>query len=81
MFLDVHYLCILTQQKTLLFIDNYYDLDNHGKFVWLPDPNDPKVQRGYFVCNDDGNVVSEERNLTDAYEKLDDLNEEGWKYE
>ena len=63
---------------TLLSEDNeeiVYALDNDGKFVWLPDPNDTKVQRGYFVC-DDGNVVSEEKNLTDAYEKLDDLNEE-----
>jgi len=56
-----------------------YALDNDGKLVCLPDSNDTKVQKGYFVC-DDGNVVSEERNLTDAYEKLDDLNEEDWEY-
>ena len=58
-----------------------YALDDAGKLVWLPNPDDPKVQRGYFVFDDDGNLISEEKNQSDAYEKLDDLNDERWKYE
>ena len=57
-----------------------YALDDAGKLVWLPDPDDPKFQRGYFVF-DDENLISEEKSQNDAYEKLDDLNDEGWKYE
>jgi hypothetical protein len=57
-----------------------YALDNDGKLVWLPDPDDPKVQRGYFIFDDDGNLISEEKTQEDASGKLDDLNDEGWKY-
>ena len=53
-----------------------YALDNQGEFVWLPNPNDPKVARGFFVCDDDGNVISEEDSLGDAMDKLDDLNDD-----
>jgi hypothetical protein len=52
-----------------------YALDNDGKFVWLPNPNDPKVQRGVFVCDDDGNVLSEEKSIEDAFRKLADLDD------
>lgn len=60
-----------------------YGLDNHGKFVWLPDPENPKVSRGFFVCDDDGNVLSEEKSIEDARNKLDDFNDEDqqWKYD
>jgi hypothetical protein len=59
-----------------------YALDDDGKFVWLPDPDDPKVARGMFVCDDDGNVISEERSISDAFDKLDELNDdnENWKF-
>ena len=53
-----------------------YVLDNKGKFVWLPDPDDPKVQRGIFVCDDNGNVLSEERSLEDAMQRLEDLDDD-----
>lgn len=46
-----------------------YGLDNDGKFVWLPDPSSPKVRRGVFVFDDDGNVISEETSVQDALEK------------
>ena len=59
-----------------------YGLDNKGEFVWLPNPDDPKVCRGTFVCDDDGNLISEEKNSEDAFQKLDDLDDdsENWKY-
>lgn len=59
-----------------------YGLDNNGEFVWLPNPDDPKVARGWFVCDDDGNVISEEKSEEDAMRKLDDFNDdsEKWKY-
>ncbi len=38
-----------------------YGLDNNNQFVWLPNPDDPKVARGWYVCDDDGNVISEEK--------------------
>ncbi|MBL9159076.1 MAG: hypothetical protein JNJ70_16470 [Verrucomicrobiales bacterium] len=50
-----------------------YALDDHGQFVWLPDPDDPKVQRGIFVCDDDGNVLSEEKNIENVLRKLSEL--------
>lgn len=53
-----------------------YALDNDGKFVWLPNPDDPKVRRGVFVCDDDGNVLSEEKSIEDALRKLADLDDE-----
>ena len=56
-----------------------YALDDEGKFVWLPDPDDPKVQRGFFVCDDDGNVISEERSVDDVLRKLGELNDDGDK--
>jgi hypothetical protein len=48
----------------------------------LPDPDDPKVARGIFVCDDDGNVISEERSVSDALDRLDELNDEdeNWKF-
>ncbi len=60
-----------------------YALDDEGKFVWLPDPDDPKVARGFFVCDDDWNLISEEDTIDDAKDKLDDLNDESqkWKFE
>ena len=60
-----------------------YGLDNHGKFVWLPDPESPKVSRGYFVCDDEGNVLSKEQSIENARKKLDDFNDESeqWKYD
>ena len=58
-----------------------YGLDDSGEFVWLPKPDDPKVARGWFVCDDDGRVISEESSLDDAFRKLDDLDDdsERWK--
>jgi hypothetical protein len=53
-----------------------YALDNEGKFVWIPDPNDSKVARGFFVCDDDGNVISEEKSITAALDKLQGHDEE-----
>jgi len=53
-----------------------YALDNEGKFVWLPYPDDPKVQRGFFVCDDDGNVLSEEKSVEDALRKLEDMDDD-----
>lgn len=52
-----------------------YALDDAGKFVWLPDPHDPKVARGVFVCDDNGDVISEERSIAEALDKLQDLND------
>ena len=59
-----------------------YGLDNKDEFVWLPNPDDPKVARGWFVCDDDGNVISEEKNIEDARRKLDEFNDdsENWKF-
>ncbi len=59
-----------------------YGLDNNEEFVWLPNPEDPKVARGWFVCDDDGNVISEEKNAEDARRKLDEFNDdsENWKF-
>ena len=69
----------VTNKDGLTFV---YGLDNNDEFVWLPNPDDPKVARGWFVCDDNGNVISEEKNIEDALEKLDDLNDdsENWKY-
>lgn len=53
-----------------------YALDDDGKFVWLQDPNDPKFQRGMFVCDDDGNVISEEHSIEDVLNKLQELDRE-----
>lgn len=53
-----------------------YALDNEGKFVWIPDPNDSKVARGVFVCDDDGNVISAEKSIADALGILQELDEE-----
>jgi hypothetical protein len=53
-----------------------YALDDDGKFVWLSDPDDPKVARGMFVCDDDGNVISEEGSISDALDKLQDLEDD-----
>lgn len=53
-----------------------YALDDEGKFVWLPDPNDPKVSRGVFVFDDDGNLISEEDSMEDALQKLQEREEE-----
>jgi len=50
-----------------------YALNNDDEFVWLPNPSDPKVARGFFVCDDDGNAISEERTIGDALDKLDSL--------
>lgn len=59
-----------------------YGVDDDGRFVWLPDPEDPRVSRGFFVCDDDGRVISEESSTSDALEKLDELNDDGesWKF-
>ena len=59
-----------------------YGCDNNEEFLWLPNPEDPKVARGIFVCDDDGNVISEEQNAEDALRKLDELNDdsENWKF-
>ena len=32
--------------------------------------------RGWFVCDDDGNVISEEKNIEDAQRKLDEFNDD-----
>ena len=53
-----------------------YGLDNDGKFVWLPDPNDPKVARGIFVCDDNGNVISEEWSIEDALKKMNEFEDD-----
>ena len=53
-----------------------YGLNNNDEFVWLPNPDDPKVTRGWFVCDDDGNVISEEKNIEDAQRKLDEFNDD-----
>ena len=59
-----------------------YGLDNNGVFVWLPRPDGLKVAGGWFVCDDDGKVISEERSVEDAFRRLDDLNDdsEKWKF-
>ena len=59
-----------------------YGLDNNDEFVWLPNPDDPKVARGWFVCDDDGKVISEEKSAEDAFRKLDEFNDdsENWKF-
>lgn len=69
----------VTNNKGLTFV---YGLDNNDEFVWLPDPDDPKVTRGWFVCDDDGNVISEEKTAEDALRRLDEFNDdsENWKY-
>ncbi|MBI5183233.1 MAG: hypothetical protein HY999_02590 [Nitrospinae bacterium] len=59
-----------------------YIVDNKGKFVWLANPGDENVTRNWFVCDDDGNVISEEKDIKDAFRKLDDFNDdsEKWTY-
>ena len=52
-----------------------YGLSNEDKFVWLPNPDDPKVQRGWFVCDDDGNLISKAKTEEDALEKLNEPND------
>lgn len=54
-----------------------YGLDNDGEFVWLPDPDSPKVARGMFVFDDDGNLISEEKSVEDVLKKLNDLDGSG----
>lgn len=56
-----------------------YGLDNDGKFVWLPNPDDPKVTRGMFVFDDDGNLISEEKSMEGVLRKLDELGDEEGK--
>ena len=60
-----------------------YGVDDSNRLVWLPDPEDPRVGRGVFVCDDDGKVISEEPTVSEAMEKLDELDDEGqsWKFE
>jgi len=69
----------IADKDGLIFV---YGLDNNDEFVWLPNPDDPKVARGWFVCDDDGNVISEEKNAEDALKKLDEFNDdsENWKF-
>ena len=55
-----------------------YGLDDNDEFVWLPNPDDPKIERKWSVCDDDGNVISEEKTQEDALRTLDDLNRESY---
>ena len=53
-----------------------------GKFIWTHDARCPKETGGWFVCDDDGDVISEEKSEEDAMDKLDDFNDdsEKWKF-
>lgn len=65
-------------------VEAVYGLDNSGQFVWLPNPDDPKVQRGGFVCDDDGNVIARvdsPEEALEALEKFENLKSHGWEDE
>jgi len=52
-----------------------YELDENGQFVWLPDPNARNFAGKWYICDDDGNVISEECNEQDALDMLDKYND------
>jgi len=58
-----------------------YAPNSQGDFVWLPEPEKENSARSYFVFKDDGTLLSEENSVEEAQDKLDDLENEGWKYE
>ena len=51
-----------------------YGLDDNKNFILLTDENRDKLQKGWFVCDDNGNVISNEENEEDAMKKLDEYN-------
>ncbi len=63
----------ITDDKGQIFV---YGLDNNNEFIWLSNPDDSNVTRGWFVCDDDGNVISEEKTEENAKRRLDEFNNE-----
>ena len=51
-----------------------YGLDDNMNYILLTDENRHKIQKGWFVCDDDGNIISNEKNEEDALKKLDEYN-------
>lgn len=51
-----------------------YALNNQGRFIWLKDHSDENRKRQWFVCDDNGNVISEEKDIDDAFATLDNFN-------
>jgi len=57
--------------------DNWtsYALDENNNYVWLSDPEDPNVVNKYYVCDDNGNVISQESSEQSALDMLDKYND------
>lgn len=62
----------VTDDKGQTFV---YGLQN-DEFIWMSDPDGAPVTSGWFVCDDDGNVISEEQTEEDAKKRLDAFNKE-----
>ncbi len=52
-----------------------YVLNDEDQYVWLSNPDDSKFSSEFYVCDDNGSVVSEEYSEEDAIETSDKLNE------
>lgn len=52
-----------------------YAPDENGQYVWLPDPDNSWFSPKWYVCDDNGNVISEESSEQDVFETLDKFND------
>ncbi len=62
----------VTDERGQTFV---YGLEN-GEFIWISDPDGSTVTSGWFVCDDDGDVISEEKSEEDARRRVDKLDHE-----
>ncbi len=57
-----------------------YVLNDEDQYIWLSDPVDSNTSNEFYVCDDDGSIISEEYSEGDAIETLDKLNDEKEEY-
>ena len=51
-----------------------YGLDDNMNYILLTDENRDELHKGWFVFDDDGNVISNEKSEEDALKALDEYN-------
>ncbi len=51
-----------------------YVLNDEDQYVWLSNPDDSLFSNEFYVCDDNGCVISEEYSEEDAIEALNRLN-------
>ena len=52
-----------------------YAINDDGNYTWLSSPDDPSNIHKFYVCADDGTVISQEVSEEDALEMLDKYND------